>query len=181
MTPADIALANRLAHDILGKTLDELPPQTRQLLSLIYRMVTAACTAQHIEQSHFRFSRKQIREFSGWGNTQLKIHCKRLEDMEYLLIHRGGRGQSFDYELLYQGEGEQGNSFVLGLLDAAQLKNQRPLGYDNHRSGHEASGSGSSRPQVGGVSVEKKAENVEENSGFIALPAHTQNNVHLAV
>ncbi len=181
VTPTDIALANRLAHDILGKTLDELPPQTRQLLSLIYRMVCAACAAQHIEQSHFRFSRKQIRDFSGWGNTQLKIHCKRLEDMEYLLIHRGGRGQSFDYELLYQGEGEQGNSFVLGLLDAAQLKNQSQFNYDANRSGRSAPWSGSSRPQVGGVSVEKKAENAEENSGFIAVAAHTQNNAYQAV
>lgn len=181
VTPADIALANRLAHDILGKTLDELPPQTRQLLSLIYRMVCAACAAQHIEQSHFRFSRKQIRDFSGWGNTQLKIHCKRLEDMEYLLIHRGGRGQSFDYELLYQGEGEQGNSFVLGLLDATQLKNQFPFNYDANWSGQEAPWSGSSRPQVGGVSAGKNAVNSEKNSAFIELGAHSQNNAYLAV
>ncbi|WP_207388859.1 CHC2 zinc finger domain-containing protein, partial [Stutzerimonas kirkiae] len=34
-TKADIALANRLAHDILGRTLDELPPQTRRLLGLL--------------------------------------------------------------------------------------------------------------------------------------------------
>ncbi len=30
VTVSDIALANRLAHEVLGKTLDELPPQTRQ-------------------------------------------------------------------------------------------------------------------------------------------------------
>ena len=32
VTPADIALANRLAHEVLGRSLDELPPQTRNLL-----------------------------------------------------------------------------------------------------------------------------------------------------
>src|SRR5690606_14633921 len=32
---SDIETANRLAHDVLGKTLDELPPQTRKLLTLI--------------------------------------------------------------------------------------------------------------------------------------------------
>jgi DNA primase len=32
VTPADIALANRLAHEVLGRSLDELPPQTRQVL-----------------------------------------------------------------------------------------------------------------------------------------------------
>ena len=31
---------------------------------------------------------------------------KKLEAMEYVLVHRGGRGQSFVYELLYNGEGE---------------------------------------------------------------------------
>src|SRR5690606_29918530 len=31
--PADIALANRLAHAVLGRSLDELPPQTRRVLS----------------------------------------------------------------------------------------------------------------------------------------------------
>ena len=29
----DIALANRIAHEVLGRTLDELPPQTRRLLN----------------------------------------------------------------------------------------------------------------------------------------------------
>ena len=29
---ADIALANRLAHEVLGRSLDELPPQTRRVL-----------------------------------------------------------------------------------------------------------------------------------------------------
>ncbi|MBE5216016.1 DNA primase, partial [Pectobacterium sp. A535-S3-A17] len=32
---SDIVLANRLAHEILGRTLDEMPPQTRKLLRLI--------------------------------------------------------------------------------------------------------------------------------------------------
>ena len=32
-----------------------------------------------------------------------------------MLVHRGGRGQSFVYELLYCGEGEDGNCFLLGL------------------------------------------------------------------
>lgn len=48
----------------------------------------------------------------------------RLVDMEYLLVHRGGRGQSFVYELLYNGEGEQGERFLMGLLHTKQLKNK---------------------------------------------------------
>jgi DNA primase len=35
VTLDDIATANRLAHEVLGRSLDELPPQTRRLLLLI--------------------------------------------------------------------------------------------------------------------------------------------------
>ncbi len=38
----DVALANRLAHEVLGRTLDELPPQTRRLF-LLDGFAAAAC------------------------------------------------------------------------------------------------------------------------------------------
>ncbi|MCP4040356.1 MAG: toprim domain-containing protein, partial [Gammaproteobacteria bacterium] len=40
VTLEDIETANRLAHEVLGRTLDELPPQTRRLLHLIHNLVT---------------------------------------------------------------------------------------------------------------------------------------------
>jgi DNA primase len=40
-----------------------------------------------------------VREYAQWGHTQLKVHLHRLEEFEYLIVHRGGRGQSFVYEL----------------------------------------------------------------------------------
>ncbi|RPJ57831.1 MAG: toprim domain-containing protein [Acidobacteria bacterium] len=41
-TLEDVELANRLANEVLGRSLDELPPQTRRLLELIHQMVTEA-------------------------------------------------------------------------------------------------------------------------------------------
>jgi hypothetical protein len=35
VTADDIRVANRLAHEVLGRSLDELPPQTRRLLQLL--------------------------------------------------------------------------------------------------------------------------------------------------
>ena len=39
-TVADIAVANRLAHEVLGRSLDELSPQTRRLLGLFEELVS---------------------------------------------------------------------------------------------------------------------------------------------
>jgi len=157
----DIAAANALAHEALGRSLDELAPQTRRLFLLIDEMVTEACERLQIERCDHRFSRRQVREFTGWGNTQLKLHLHRLEELEYLLPHRGGRGQSFVYELLYDGQGKDGKPFLCGLIDVDQLraKNvaQTSVGdgdrnYDSDWSGVNAEWSGSSRGQVGRVS-----------------------------
>ena len=115
VTVADIVLANQLAQEVLGRTLDELPPQTRRLLESVLQMVQSECHEQQLKQSALRFSRKTVRDASGWSDFQVKKHLKRLEDLEYVLIHKGQRGQSFEYELLYQGEGQQGEPFILGL------------------------------------------------------------------
>jgi DNA primase len=117
----DIALANRLAHEVLGRSLDELPPQTRRLLCLIDELVSAQTKRIGIARTDFRFSRRQVREETGWSYEQLRVHMARLVELEYLLVHRGGRGQSFAYELLYDGSRQTGERFVMGLVDVGEL------------------------------------------------------------
>ena len=121
MTLADIAVANRLAHEVLGRSLDELPPQTRRVLHLIETLVNEKTRTLEILRTDFRFSRRAVREASGIGDTQLRIHLARLVELEYLLVHRDSRGQSFVYELLYDGQGKDGTPFVPGLIDSDTL------------------------------------------------------------
>jgi len=154
VTRDDIAAANRLAHDVLGRSLDDLPPQTRRLLGLVARMVAERCAAAKMEREDCRFTRRQVREFTGWSDSQLKTHLGRLEEMEYLLAHRGGRGQSFIYELAYDGGGADGGRFLTGLLDVAKLRAGTPTteaksGLDEKKSGPEGQKSGPSLPEVG--------------------------------
>ena len=132
VTLGDIETANRLAHEALGRSLDELSPQTRRLLELVTGMVEKHCAAQAITRSNYRFSRRDVREATRWSDFQVKMHMHKLEELEYVLVHRGGRGQSFVYELLYDGAGRDGRPFLMGLIDGAALK-QAYDGKKEHR------------------------------------------------
>jgi len=147
VTLDDIALANRLAHEVLGRTLDELPPQTRRLLLAIDTMVKARCKAQAIDRQDLRFSRRDVREHTGWSLTQLRLHIDRLVEMEYLLVHRGGRGQSFVYELLWDGPAEAATPHLSGLIDIATLGAPAVHAYDSNLAGSKAEMAGSKQGQ----------------------------------
>jgi hypothetical protein len=117
--PSDIRLANRLAHEVLGRTLDEMPPQTRKLLVLIQEMVREMAVNGHSLASEVRFTRRDIRDWTNWSDNQLKVHCMRLTEMEYLLLHGGSRGHLLRYELLWDG-GSGEENHLCGLLDVEE-------------------------------------------------------------
>jgi DNA primase len=119
---SDIAVANRLAGEVLGQSLDELPPQTRKLLGRISEMVETGCERLKTKRSELRFTRRGVRDFTAWSDSQVRVHLDRLVALEYVLVHRGGRGQSFVYELLYDDEGRDGRPFLMGLIDVEALK-----------------------------------------------------------
>lgn len=125
-TAADITQATALAHEVLGRSLDELPPQTRRLLHLLQQMVSGHCVTHACRQSDYRFSRKDARDYTGMSDTQLRLHLERLLHLEYLLAHRGCRGQSFVYELLFDGSGDHAQPHLNGLIDAAALNDTMP-------------------------------------------------------
>ncbi len=161
----DIAQANALAHAVLGRTLDELPPQTRKLLGLIAEHVRASCADTRMKQSDYRFSRKTVRAVSGWSDGQLKVHCARLEDMEYLLVHRGSRGKSIEYELLFDGLVDQEVPHLMGLIDAEGLQK---YGYDGEKSGVKRGKSAPSQGQVSPKSGVSQGAEIVENAEKIS-------------
>ncbi|MGK4330130.1 CHC2 zinc finger domain-containing protein [Lonsdalea quercina] len=145
---SDIVLANQLAHDILGRTLDEMPPQTRKLLLLIQGWI--ADSGQPKTELHF--TRKQLRDAVQWGDTQLKIHLARLVELEYLLLYK--RGLTFCYELLFDGDTQAGNAHLCGLIDVPEAPAETVTtpgkgNYDCVRSGLNKKRSASGRGAVG--------------------------------
>ncbi len=140
-TREDIALANRLAHEVLGRSLDELPPQTRRLLGELVTLAQARASAQSVKRSEVRFSRKDVRDATGWSDTQLRVHLARLAELEYLAAYRDGAGGRFVYELVYDGHGES-EPHLSGLIDTTTIAKSR---------GMEAEVAGRSRPDRGPV------------------------------
>ena len=143
-TKADIALANSIAHEVLGRTLDELPPQTRRMLNLIYTMVSDLAVQQNLPLREVRFSRREIRNATRWSDNQLKVHCMRLAEMEYLIVHGGSRGHALQYELMYDGKND--GRQLCGLIDVQEL--DKINDYDERKLGQKERKLPSSLPQV---------------------------------
>lgn len=99
-TLGDIEIANRLAPQVLGRCLDELPPQSRRLLDRIKELVRDEAKTKEKEAADIRFTRRQVREAIGWSVTQVRIHLERLQELEYVWPMRGRFGVSYEYRLL---------------------------------------------------------------------------------
>jgi DNA primase len=124
----DIAMANHLAHQVLGRSLDELPPQTRRLLGHLDELVTKLCEQREIAREDCRFTRRQVREHTGWSLTQVRVHLERLVELESVLVHRGKNGVRFEYELVFDGGGSAEHPHLAGLVDVEALQSASTTG-----------------------------------------------------
>jgi hypothetical protein len=164
VTLEDIATANRLAHEVLGRSLDDLPPQTRRLLLLLDQMTSEECQRLKMERKDYRFSRRDVRRYTEWGDTQLRVHLQRLEDLEYLLAHRGGRGQSFVYELMFERSAQDDKPVLAGLIDPGKLAAHV---YEEKNAGQKDQFAGSTRGQNGGVAGGARPAQKPITTGFL--------------
>jgi DNA primase len=121
VTPDDIALANRLAHEVLGRSLDELPPQTRRVLGHMQQFVAEQAQTQAIERSLVRFTRRALREAMGMSEKQLRVHVDRLVELDYVIPHTGRNGQRFVYELAFDGDVASDAPQAIGLSAVERL------------------------------------------------------------
>lgn len=107
---ADLALANELATEILGKSLDDLNTVSRDLLLQIETMVeervehdTDPETAAKPRRQDITFTRRDIRQYTGWPHTRVVRYLKQLLDMEYLVVESRCFGFSYRYRLAFTG------------------------------------------------------------------------------
>jgi hypothetical protein len=152
-TEADVKLAWELANHVLMRSLDDVQTQTRRLLLVIDKMVAGECERLQIERMDYRFTRATVRQFTGWSDSQLKTHLHRLEELEYLALHRGVSGQSFVYALNFEMDAN-GRPVLPGLSYGAKRPRSEDerSGFTEGVSGQDGQRSGSSLGQVWGVS-----------------------------
>ena len=122
VTLDDIATANRIAGEILGRTLDDLPPQTRRLLLLIDEFVSQEGKRLKLARADYHFTRRDV-----WAHTGLdQFPGARPSGPAHANGIRAGPSRQTRlvfsvYELLYGGEGRDGKPFLIGLLDVESL------------------------------------------------------------
>lgn len=163
VTLTDIETANRIAGECFGRTLDEMPPQTRRFLDLLWNHVETTAKEKSLEPGQVRFSQRDARGFTGWSQPQVKRHLSKLAELEYVIVHGGGRGQLWKYELVYHGEGKDGAKFVMGLIDTASLAD------DGNRDGQKAEWDASGMPRArtgdgGGSPLENAPEPLKKRA-----------------
>lgn len=127
-TLADVAIANDIAHQLFGHSLDDLSQPGRDLLELIGEYVGQQSGASARASAKDGVTRRELREAFKWGDTRLRTHLDELVQMEYLAPLCGRFGQAFRYKLLYDPEQADGNGrFLPGLKSVEQLRKEANL------------------------------------------------------
>ena len=125
VTLDDIAMANRLAHEVLGRSLDELPPQTRRLLLLIDAMVDRRVRAAADRARRTTASR---------GATCAAVHRLGRYAVARASAAAGGAGISagasrrarpeLRLRAAVRRQGDGGRPMLAGLIDVEKLRGQ---------------------------------------------------------
>jgi hypothetical protein len=124
VTLEDITKANKLANEVLGQSLDELAKPSRTLLGGIYTMVREMAEKQKLPLNDIFFNRRQVREYMGWSDWQIRAHIGQLEDLEYIRVRLGAMGKEYAYVLNYHGQAEENDSgkHFLNLTPVEEIK-----------------------------------------------------------
>jgi hypothetical protein len=96
VTLSDIAIANRIAKEVWGGRQGGVTPQARQLFGLIRKMLV---NGGGNEKGEVGFTRRTLREYSGWSDWQVRTHLGELTELEYIRIRQGKVGREYLYEL----------------------------------------------------------------------------------
>ena len=124
---ADMAVADKLAASMLASSRDELSVPSRDLLGVLEALVNERLRSLETTDTRARditFTRRDLREFSGWSNYRVHTHLKELVELEYVLVLSGHERSRHPYRLA-QDIPQNANSSNPGQTAAAPVQ-ERP-------------------------------------------------------
>ena len=127
-TQADVDLALSLSQEVFARNVDDVSPTARTLLSQIVRLVAGKYPMAKSEKSdlllsEIPFTRKELREATGWSETQVRRNIDQLVELGYLGRIQGRQGATFRYLLIDDGSADP--RFELHPVEKPFTENQR--------------------------------------------------------
>lgn len=114
----DYEIACELMEPILLKTLNGYGEKPLELLKGVIEMVKVRSEKERKQLNEIIFTRRDIEEYLGWSEKQVKDHIRKLEDNAIKVIN-GGRGVECKYSLICASTDELR---VSGLLKREELE-----------------------------------------------------------
>jgi DNA primase len=97
ITRQDVERVDQLMADVLEQTTDELTPASRRMLAVLEAW---AAELPLVNGTPIRWTRREIRERTGWSDGQVRLVLTQLVEFEYLMqIGSGGKGNLVLYQL----------------------------------------------------------------------------------
>lgn len=123
VTLEDIKIANEIASNVLGKSLDDCPPHTRNFLQEAMNFLLEKAKEQSLDKKKVRLNARELAEKTGLSLSQTNRHLMKLVSLEIALVHPSRVNRLYEYEILYEvSENESGKTFFSGLVDVEDLK-----------------------------------------------------------
>jgi hypothetical protein len=99
-TASDVEHGVALARQLLARTSEQLAPQTLRLYVAFRECASAQAKVLACDEHEVGITRRELREFLGWSDTQVRNATERLVALEYLVVSPGGRGRCRRYQLV---------------------------------------------------------------------------------
>jgi DNA primase catalytic core len=96
----DVRIANDLAREYLTKNLDCLSPPAKSLYENIRELILNINDKTGMDLESIQISRRQIMDYTGWSEWQVRAHIKELVELEYLQQVQGKQGKRYCYKLI---------------------------------------------------------------------------------
>jgi hypothetical protein len=128
-TQRDVDLALELGREVFARNVDDVSPTARRLLAETVRLVKEKYDTlkgddpkKELYMNEVPFTRKELREETGWSETQVRRNIDQLVELGYIGRINGRQGSTFRYLLLDDGSADP--EFRFGTDGEPKTKNQ---------------------------------------------------------